>query len=136
MRGPASRGTVSRASQLSIYLSVYLPIYLSTYLPTYLSIHRSIYLSRYDGDGDAILAATAAEGGGGKGGAMVRRLLGTGPWVWTGVASVGFLRRGVLHTPWGAGRWKPHDSGDGTIVASLTPTLPPSYPSPRPLTLT
>ena len=115
------------------YLSTYLP----TYLPTYLSIHRSIclpyrsiYLSRYDGDGDAILAATAAEGGGGKGGAMVRRLLGTGPWVWTGVASVGFLRRGVLHTPWGAGRWKPHDSGDGTIVASSTPTLsltPPSH---------
>jgi len=74
---------------------------------------------RYDGDGDAILAATAAEGGGGKGGATVRRVLGTGPWAWTGVASVGFLRRGVLHTPWGAGRWKPHDSGDGTIVASF-----------------
>ena len=75
--------------------------------------------ARYDGDGDAILAATAAEGGGGAGGAMVRRLMGTGPWVWTGSASVGFPRRGALHTPWGPGRWKPHDSGDGTIVASF-----------------
>ena len=46
-------------------------------------------------------------------------MLGTGPWAWTGVASVGFLRRGVLHTPWGAGSWKAHDSGDGTIVASF-----------------
>ena len=50
---------------------------------------------RYDGDGDAILAATAAEGGGGKGGATVRRLLGTRPLAWTGVRVRVRVRVGV-----------------------------------------
>ena len=37
-------------------------------------------------------------------GAPPRRLLGTGPWAWTGMSPVAFLRNGKLHTPWGPGK--------------------------------
>ena len=72
-----------------------------------------------EGKASHIIASTAAEGGDGPGGEMVRRLLGSGPWAWTGVSPVGWLRGGVLHTPWGPGTWKPHASNDGTIIASF-----------------
>lgn len=69
--------------------------------------------------GGKITRATEMEGGAGAGGDAVRRLLGSGPWAWTGVSSVGWLRGGVLHTPWGMGTWRAHEAGDGRIVATF-----------------
>ena len=35
----------------------------------------------------------------------VERLLGTGPWAWSGISTMAFLDEGVLVTPWGQGTW-------------------------------
>jgi len=83
---------------------------------------------------DAAAAEAAAGGGGGGGGEgwggvgadgfalnappAVHRLLGTGPWSWTGVAPVSFLAGGRLHTPWGPGTWGAH--GGGGMAQSST----------------
>ena len=34
-----------------------------------------------------------------------QRLLGTGPWAWSGISTMSFLDHGVLVTPWGQGKW-------------------------------
>ena len=50
---------------------------------------------------------------------VVTRLLGTGPWAWQGVAPFGFLRDGLLYTPWGAGSWGAHATQPNTIFANF-----------------
>jgi len=50
---------------------------------------------------------------------VVRRLLGSGPWAWEGVAPLGFLGGGRLVTPWGAGKWGAHPSEPGAIYANF-----------------
>ena len=58
-----------------------------------------------DVDGGAAGAAAAAKWRKMSDARIYRRLLGSGPWSWTGVAPVAFLGGGLLHTPWGAGTW-------------------------------
>jgi len=43
------------------------------------------------------------------------RLVGSGPWAWTGVAPFAFLPHGRLFTPWGRGTWWPHESLESAI---------------------
>lgn len=66
------------------------------------------------------------DGGGGAVGdgrrppaAIVARLLGSGPWAWSGVAPIGFLGGGRLHTPWGEGSWGAHPTVNGAIFANF-----------------
>jgi hypothetical protein len=46
----------------------------------------------------------------------VRRLLGTGPWAWSGISTMAFLDRGVLVTPWGQGTWHADRANDEGVV--------------------
>ena len=68
--------------------------------------------------GDASLDARTREGGavalaGGGGGTgagaalppLLSEVSGSGPWFWAGSGPLGFLRGGVLVTPWGEGVW-------------------------------
>ena len=51
---------------------------------------------------------------------IYKRLLGSGPWSWQGVAPLAFLGGGVLHTPWGRGAWAVHaDGGESSIRADF-----------------
>ncbi len=50
---------------------------------------------------------------------IAKRLLGSGPWAWTGVAPLAFLPEGRLHTPWGRGTWRPHESLPSTVRADF-----------------
>lgn len=50
---------------------------------------------------------------------IAQRLLGSGPWAWTGMAPVAFLPKGRLFTPWGRGVWYPHEDKPNTIHANF-----------------
>ena len=47
--------------------------------------------------------------------AGVRRLLGSGPWAWSGISTMAFLDHGVLVTPWGHGTYHPDPSAADVV---------------------
>lgn len=51
----------------------------------------------------------------------VLRVLGTGPWAWSGIAPMAFLDGGVLVSPWGAGSYRPdmEDTEQKTLLLSF-----------------
>ena len=50
-------------------------------------------------------AAVAAPDGALTGAPLVSEIAGSGPWFWAGSGPLGFMRGGVLITPWGEGVW-------------------------------
>ena len=50
---------------------------------------------------------------------IVGRLLGSGPWAWSGVSPLGFLAGGRLYTPWAEGTWGVHPHSTGAIFANF-----------------
>lgn len=48
---------------------------------------------------------------------LAKRLIGSGPWAWTGVSALAFLPDGRLHTPWGRGHWLPMPGKPNTVRA-------------------
>ena len=45
----------------------------------------------------------------------VKRLLGTGPWAWSGISTMAFLDEGILVTPWGQGTWHADTEDNDTL---------------------
>ena len=45
-----------------------------------------------------------------------KRLLGTGPWAWSGISTMAFLDHGVLVTPWGQGTWHADRNDDESVM--------------------
>ena len=69
-----------------------------------------------DGEGGVEAAAAAAKWRRMSDARIYRRLLGSGPWSWQGVAPLAFLGGGVLHTPWGAGTWEVDPTREATSI--------------------
>ncbi|KAK3289491.1 hypothetical protein CYMTET_3102 [Cymbomonas tetramitiformis] len=38
---------------------------------------------------------------------VVEAIIGSGPWAWSGTLPLAYLSGGILHTPWGPGKWGP-----------------------------
>lgn len=70
----------------------------------------------YDDEGATAVAAAAAKWRRTSHARIYKRLLGSGPWSWQGVAPLAFLGGNVLHTPWGKGSWQVPVKGAGENV--------------------
>ena len=53
----------------------------------------------------------------------VERLLGTGPWAWSGISTMAFLDLGVLVTPWGQGTWHADIDDPEAVMLSFAGAL-------------
>ena len=76
----------------------------------------------HERDKNAAASDKAAEGWGEDSASepIAKRLIGTGPWSWTGVAPISFLPHGKLFTPWGSGVWWPHpDDAERSVQANF-----------------
>lgn len=71
---------------------------------------------RYEGklvNVDGAPAGTSVQSSEAEPDSVVEAIIGSGPWAWSGTLPLAYLSGGILHTPWGPGKWGPVKPAEG-----------------------